>query len=118
ELFDSLAERSRALLGRGRPAWKALIGTDGDLAALGELLLSRRGQASGTVMAEALLAAYAAATPDERLAFLAALADRFGPDRERVAHAVEAFRKDGGEAINALHLATEPRRQELLRRLN
>jgi malonyl-CoA decarboxylase len=120
DLIDTLTERSRALLGRGRAPWGALSRADGDLASLGELLLSRRGEASGVAMAEALLAAYTAATPDEKLAFMEALADRFGPDRERVGRAVEAFLKDGAgnELIDALHVAAEPRRQELLRRLN
>lgn len=120
DLIDTLTERSRALLGRGRAQWTALSRADGDLASLGELLLSRRGEASGVAIAEALLAAYQAADPEEKLAFLEALADRFGPDRQRVEEAVEAFTTNSGDgaAMNALHAAAEPRRQELLRRLN
>src|SRR5215204_3296983 len=117
DLIDTLSERGRALLGRKEPQ-EAVAG--GDLASLGELLLSRRGEASGVALAQTLLAAFAAANPDERLAFLRALADRFGPDRRAVELAVEAAGKDGAgiEAIEALHAAAEPRRQELIRRLN
>jgi malonyl-CoA decarboxylase len=116
ELIDSLTERGRALLGR-RSARAAIPQVD--LAALGELLLSRRGEASGVALAQTLLASYSAATAPERLAFLRALAERFGPDRRSIEMAIEAFRTDAGpDAINDLHLAAEPRRQELFRRLN
>src|SRR5215218_6871572 len=89
ELIDSLTERGRALLGR-RSARSAIPQVD--LAALGELLLSRRGEASGVALAQALLASYAAASAAERLVFLRALAERFGPDRRGVELAIEAFR--------------------------
>ncbi len=116
DLIDTLTERGRALLGRGsdRGAIPQL-----DLVAMSELLLSRRGEASGVALAQTLLASYGTATDTGRLAFLQALADRFGPDRRRVEHAIEAVRKDHGtEALEALHAAAEPRRQELFPRLN
>ncbi len=114
-LIDTLTERGRALLGlRGS---RALI--EGDLSGLGELLLSRRGEASGVALAQSLLAAYASASPDERLVFLTALAERFGPDPDRLEKAIAAYRaNDGDEATHELHIAAEPRRQELFRRLN
>jgi malonyl-CoA decarboxylase len=48
------------------------------------------------------------------------LAESFGPYRARVEQAVEAMQRDGfdGEAAHRLHNAAEPRRQELIRRLN
>jgi malonyl-CoA decarboxylase len=116
DLLDTLTERGRALLGRkgDREVIPQL-----DLIAMSELLLSRRGEASGVALAQTLLASYGTATDTGRLAFLQALADRFGPDRRRVEHAIEAVRKDHGtEALEALHAAAEPRRQELFRRLN
>lgn len=116
DLIDTLTERGRALLGRktDREAIPQL-----DLIAMSELLLSRRGEASGVVLARTLLASYGAAPDADRIAFLQALADRFGPDRRRVEQAIEAVRKDQGtEALEALHAAAEPRRQELFRRLN
>ena len=67
ELIDSLSERGRALLGR-RIARSAIPQVD--LSALCELLLSRRGEASGVALAQALLDSYAAASAAERLDFL------------------------------------------------
>src|SRR5919205_1152727 len=114
ELMHTLAERGQALLGRSRQAI-----AHGDLVALGELLLSRRGEASGVALARTLLDTYVAAPLAARLSFLTALADRFGPDKAKVEKAIEAYRRDPGPVtINALHDAAEARRQELIRRLN
>jgi malonyl-CoA decarboxylase len=58
DLIDTLTERGRSLL-RQRDG-REVVAKDA-LPALGELLLSRRGEASGVVLAQALLAGYAAA---------------------------------------------------------
>jgi malonyl-CoA decarboxylase len=114
-LIDTLAERGRVLL--GRKADRAIPQLD--LVALGELLLSRRGEASGVALAQTLLASYNTAMDSVRLDFLRALAERFGPSKSQIEHTIESLRKDPGpEALNALHAASEPRRQELIRRLN
>ncbi len=58
-------------------------------------------------------------TTGPRIAFFEALATRFGVDRERIDAAVDGWSRDGSdEAAAELHLAAEPRRQELFRRLN
>src|SRR5262249_59430681 len=58
-------------------------------------------------------------TTGPRIAFFEALAHRFGPDRERLEHAVAAWQSAQSDATAAeLHHAAEPRRQELFRRLN
>jgi malonyl-CoA decarboxylase len=114
DIMSSIAERGRALLGRSRPAIEQI-----DLVAIGELLLSRRGEASGVALAQTLLESYARAPLALRLHFLTALAERFGPDQKLLNKAVEDFRKDPEPAAaRALHNASEPRRQELIRRLN
>ena len=116
DLIDALTERGRSLL-RQREG-RQVVANEA-LPALGELLISRRGEASGVALAQTLLAGYAAAEPAVRLEFLKALADRFGPDARRVEIALEAMRRsEGTDAIEDLHAAAEPRRQELLRRLN
>ena len=116
DLIDTLTERGRSLL--GQKAGPEIVAKDA-LPALGELLLSRRGEASGVALAQTLFASYVAAEPAERLAFLQALADRFGPDRRRIELAIEAVHQDTGQdALEGLHAAAEPRRQELIRRLN
>ena len=81
DLLDTLTERGRSLL-RRREAEAPVAAPD--LAALGDLLLSRRGEASGVALARALVLAYDAATAEERRAFLMLLAERFGPDHAAV----------------------------------
>lgn len=121
ELFDTLTLRGRNLLRRrgGGDAPDAATDLGGpDLAALAEDLLSRRGEASGVALAEQLVAAFDAATDAERRGFLALLADRFGPDRAAVEAAIAAIQRGEKDALDSLHGVSEPRRQELLRRLN
>ncbi len=78
-----------------------------------------RGEASGTALARDILFRFAELTTGPRIAFFEALAHRFGPDRERIARAVEVWRQAPSDASAAeLHRAAEPRRQELFRRLN
>jgi malonyl-CoA decarboxylase len=115
-LIETLTERGRALLRRnGSPPEPARQ----ELAAMGEMLLSRRGEASGVALAQSLLTGFQAASVSERVAFLKSLVDRFGPDRRKVELAIEALRADDGrQALDNLHSAAEPRRQELIRRLN
>lgn len=115
DLLDTLTERGRNLL-RRREAEAPVAAPD--LAALGDLLLSRRGEASGVALARALVSAYDAATAEERRAFLALLAERFGPDRAAVDAAIAALGRGEPDAVETLHAVSEPRRQELLRRLN
>jgi len=90
------------------------------LVKLAEALISERGEASGVALAGELLTAYAALPAAERLRFLELLADaQFGPDAARLDAAIAAYRKEPSAAAAAdLHAAAEPRRQELIRRLN
>ena len=118
-LLSTLTDRGRDLL-RGLTQSAAPRIADGELAELGQTLLSRRGEATGVALAQALLAGYEVATPEQRLAFLEALAEMFGPESEAIERAIETIRADGmtPAAVSALHDAAEPRRQELIRRLN
>jgi malonyl-CoA decarboxylase len=113
ELFVTLVGRGRALLGtRGD-------NLDVDLVALGDILLSRRGEASGVAIAERLLGKYLAASEETRTSFHLALARRFGTDLEELKHAAQAFLSEAtDENAQALHAAAEPKRQELFRRVN
>jgi len=117
DLLQTIADRGRALVGLSR-------GDGGpqprhDLIGLCDSLLSGRGEASGVAIAQEVLARYAALDAAERQRFLAVLAERFGPDRERLERAIAAYAADPDDrrAID-LHNAAEPRRQELIRRLN
>src|ERR1700753_3749769 len=89
------------------------------LIALCEALLSGRGEASGTAMAREVLDRYEDLEPSERPEFFHALAQNFGPDRDRVAKAIQDWQSNPGDGNGGeLHFASEPRRQELIRRLN
>ena len=114
ELFESLTERGRRLLWR-RDSVDAP--QPPELSELAEALLSRRGEASGVALAQGLLSAFDLAGRDARLGFLRVLAERFGPDPVAVKAALAALERDP-EAMEDLHAAAEPRRQELMRRLN
>jgi malonyl-CoA decarboxylase len=117
-LIETLTQRGRAMLGM---KWQRETSGGGDLELLGEALLSRRGEASGVAIAQSLLAAFEQSSPGEQLKFLASMADRFGPDRRTIELAIAAYQRaeDGGRSeLEALNAATEPRRQQLVRRLN
>jgi len=117
DLLSTVSERGRTLLRRGKP-------TNGKEDASGlielcESLLSGRGEASGTAMAREVLDSYHNLDAAERCAFFHALARNFGPDRDKVNKAIEAWMAEPGDGNGgALHFASEPRRQELIRRLN
>jgi malonyl-CoA decarboxylase len=117
DLLSSISERGRTLLRR--------VGSSDDkpdgagLIALCGALLSGRGEASGTAMAREVLDRYHHLDDAERLAFFEALTRDFGPDREKLAEAIESWRaQPSDEDASDLHFASEPRRQELIRRLN
>ncbi len=119
EMLQSISDRGRALIERARERRGEPAARSESLIELCEDLLSGRGEASGVALAREILARYAALTTGPRIAFFEALAHRFGPDRERLDAAIEAWRQAPSDANAAeLHRAAEPRRLELFRRLN
>lgn len=118
ELLQTISERGRALLGaRERRAADATRSEN--LVELAEHLLSGRGEASGVALAREILSRYGELTTGPRIAFFEALAQRFGPDRERLETAIARWRgAPTDESAAEVHAASEPRRQELFRRLN
>src|SRR6202047_3515843 len=117
DLLASISERGRTLL---RRVGSAEARPDGaELIALCEALLSGRGEASGTAMAREVLDRYHTLDDADRLTFFEPLTRDFGPDREKLAEAIEAWRAQPTDAdASDLHFASEPRRQELIRQLN
>jgi malonyl-CoA decarboxylase len=119
EMLNSITERGRALLDRTRDRRGEAAARSETLAELCEELLTGRGEASGVALAEDILAKYAKLTTGPRIAFFEALANRFGPDRERLDAAIAAWQAEPSDkTAAAIHAAAEARRQELLRRLN
>lgn len=116
DLLTSISERGRSLLGRNPVIEQR---TASDVLALCDALLSGRGEASGTALAREVLDAYAQLDEINRREFFVALAHNFGPDVEALRNAVAVWSKDPTDrATGDLHFASEPRRQELFRRLN
>ena len=116
DLLSSIAEQGRQLLDLRRernPSGRAL----GDLC---KALLSGRGEASGVALARDILTSYAALDVAERKSFFLELHARFGADGERVSAAAREVLEapDDPARLRVLHAASEPRRQELIRRLN
>src|SRR4051812_44167631 len=90
DLLSTISVRGRTLLRRGSPA-------DGkqdasELIELCEALLSGRGEASGPAMAREVLDGYHELDGGARLAFFEDLARHYGPDRGKLAQAIEAWR--------------------------
>lgn len=115
-LLSSIAEQGRRLIQKApqpRPPEKE------SMAELCEAILSERGESSGIVRAQVVLELYRTLDKPGRAAFFEMLASRFRSDHARIATAIEAYASAPTDA-NAirLHEAAEPRRQELIRRLN
>lgn len=114
ELLQAVTVRSRKLLrltGNGN--------LDLSAEALAEALLSTRGEASGVALARALLERWRGMTDEERLNWFRHLARDLGPDADAVNRATALWQEEPSPAnASLLHLAAEPRRQELFRRMN
>jgi len=117
DLLASISERGRTLLRRARTSDARQDASE--LVELCEALLSGRGEASGTAMAREVLDRYHDLDEAGRRSFFDSLARNYGPDREKLAQAIESWRTQPNDAdASDLHFASEPRRQELIRRLN
>jgi malonyl-CoA decarboxylase len=118
DLLASIAERGRSVL-KLTPWPRDAENRAAPLADMCGALLTGRGEASGLALASEILARYRTLGDTNRPAFFRALADGFGPDAKRVQEAVQRWGSRGDEAeASEIHYATEPRRQELFRRLN
>ena len=84
-----------------------------------KLLVSTRGEASGTALARDILDSYDALDDDGRRAFFTGLADQFDTDPDSISQAALAYADslDTKDYRRLLELS-EPGRRELLRRLN
>ncbi len=84
-----------------------------------EQLLSQRGEASQTVIAQRIVEQYRQMDSAQQLAFYRMLAFDFAAGRDAVQRAIEEYRRSPNAAgVAALAKASEPPRQELFRRMN
>ncbi|WP_157218365.1 malonyl-CoA decarboxylase [Flavisphingomonas formosensis] len=87
--------------------------------ALCDALLSVKGEASGGAIAADLLDAYRGLDAEERLGFFRYLAERHGPDSDRIGAAYRAYEAGPSPAtLQVLTRSVEAPRRELFRRLN
>ncbi len=110
ELLPTLFER----MGAAKPHDDTRTLTD-----LSEALLSAEGEVSGYKLAATVLARYQAASDEERLAFFEYLNTHLDLDASHLAALARTYAQNPTPAsYRTLTQAAEPRRQELLRRLN
>src|SRR5690349_105348 len=109
DLLATISERGRTLLRRGDS-----LDVRQDASGLIQLC-----EAPGTALGREVLDHYRDLDAAGRRTFFEALVRDFGPDRERLAQTVEKWRtQPSDEDASELHFASEPRWQELIRRLN
>src|ERR1700674_5117416 len=82
-------------------------------------LLSQRGEASQTALAQEIITTYAAMDSTQRVRFYEMLCLEFSPDQETLQRAAPNYLESPNEPnLSPLSAAVEPPRQELLRRIN
>jgi len=111
------------LLSRVAEVGKSLTSADGpETRSLGDLcsdLLSRRGEATGLALAAQIFDRYDALDAPGKRRFFAEARRRFGVDASALEAAVAKWRETGDkDDARAVHFASEPKSQELIRRLN
>jgi malonyl-CoA decarboxylase len=117
DMLQTITERGRNLLpfnmrGDGAAGRRSI-------ASMCDTLLSSSGEASGMALAKDILERWRHLDEAGRLEFMETLLQRFGPDTEALETAIDIYRQERSpQALLALHGAAEPRRQELIRRLN
>ncbi len=113
-LLDNVADRGLELLRlREREAHNAP--SDSELC---HRLLEGQGEASNIALAREILQRWEAMDEHQHLDFLRILAKEFEPDPSAISEAAAAYRSDDPASLQRLLEATEPPRQELIRRLN
>ncbi|PSH70744.1 MCD, Malonyl-CoA decarboxylase MCD [Phyllobacterium brassicacearum] len=118
DMVQTITERGRKLLSFAPRAERLPSGISG-LERLCEMLLSSRGEASGMALAAEILQQWLRLSDEDQRKFMLLLFEKFGPDPDKLDAAIEAYRAARtSRAVLELHQAAEPRRQELIRRLN
>jgi len=117
DMMQSITDRGRRLLAAGTRT--APVAAETTIETLCNMLLSSRGEASGMALAAEILQRWTELDVAGQKDFMRMLHEQFGPDISKLDKAIERYRNDkSADAIIALHQAPEPRRQELIRRLN
>jgi malonyl-CoA decarboxylase len=116
DLLNTIGERGRHLF--RRPAHDTKDDSR-SLIALCHALISGRGEASAVTLAGTILARYKRLDAQGQQQFFAAVLDEFGVDDGALDHAIAHWQDDKNPATaSQLHFASEPKRQDMLRKLN
>jgi len=117
DILSSIAERGKSLVDFDQVPGSAR--SVEHLDGLCDRLLSGAGEASGLAIASEILHIYASLDDEAKTGFFKSLAGNYGPDFGAMETAAQAFLDTpGAVSANLLHRASEPRRQEVFRRLN
>ncbi|MFA5121149.1 malonyl-CoA decarboxylase [Zavarzinia sp.] len=117
-LLETITNRSREVFG-GRDTLALSGPKRPDFGPRVDALLTGRGEASGVARAREILSLWQAADEDGKRDFLLMLARAYGPRLDALEAAITRYHQEPSPAtIAALSRAAEPRRQEVLRRLN
>lgn len=82
-------------------------------------LLDKEGEATALAQAQQVLSRYSELDKEEKRIFFLEVLERFGTDKSELEKAIKNWQKDKSESnARALHFASEPRSQNLLRRMN
>ena len=112
---SGIAGRITALAG----AWQGPAAGGATLEALCDRLLAPASTSAKLRTANEIHSRFQGMGDDARRAFLILLAERYTADPERLALAIAHYQRDpGAPQLAGLHAASEPRRQQILRRLN
>ncbi|MCF7698325.1 MCD, Malonyl-CoA decarboxylase MCD [Loktanella sp. M215] len=109
DLVGRVADRGRSLMGTTAPR---------SVVQMCDTLLTGKGEATGLALARAIFDRYDGMDWAAKHDFFTMLRDRFGVDRERTETALRHWQEGDETALRDLHIASEPRSQELIRRLN
>ncbi len=102
-------QRGRLFAGNAQPSMAELL----------QKIMGNTGEVSAIVTARELLDRYGSLSDDEKLSFFETLEQEFNADKAAVEVAYKTYVANPNSAnLNALSRVTEPRRHELLRRLN
>ena len=117
DMLGAIAERGRAIVDLS--AISQTASPHQQVVALSEHLLSSRGEATGLATAAEILERYRNLDWEEKVQFCTALREQFGPDMDLLIEAARSLVADpSADKAEALHLSSEPRRQQLFRLLN
>ena len=81
-------------------------------------LVSEKGEATGLVIAKEILERYQAFDNNEKLDFFLTLLNEFNTDSESLDQAFKDWKKNGLASSRSIHIASEPKSIEFIRRLN